>query len=266
MLAETPQARPSAPILEVFASVQGEGRFVGEPQVFLRLAGCPLRCSWCDTPHSWVLPEEPEQVDAPTAARRIEAAETGGPRTVSVTGGEPLLWPRFIAALAEELGDRRLHLETAGAHPDALLAVLEAVDHVSLDLKLPDDLDPPVEVRDPRADMDTLGQVLPPGEAAPRDSAEWAAVRRTNLELLADRDACAKVIVAGDRERAAFAPLLDDIAGLAPKLPVVLQPVTPTRRVGAPEPRLLMALADDALARGLRVRVLPQIHPALGIR
>jgi len=44
-----------APLIEVFSSIQGEGRYVGQPQVFLRLAGCPLRCRWCDTPRSWVV-------------------------------------------------------------------------------------------------------------------------------------------------------------------------------------------------------------------
>jgi len=46
------QATIAAPVLEVFASIQGEGAYVGEPQVFLRLRGCPLRCAWCDTPGS----------------------------------------------------------------------------------------------------------------------------------------------------------------------------------------------------------------------
>ena len=52
----TRQRNLSAPLLEVFASIQGEGHHVGEPQVFLRLAGCPLRCAWCDTPAALEVP------------------------------------------------------------------------------------------------------------------------------------------------------------------------------------------------------------------
>ena len=93
--------------MEVFASIQGEGLYVGEPQVFVRLFGCPLRCRWCDTPGSWHVPDEPTaRVALPEGARRqpawatpfqaatwVAGAEPGAPRTVSVTGGEPLLWP-----------------------------------------------------------------------------------------------------------------------------------------------------------------------------
>ncbi|MEM7519198.1 MAG: hypothetical protein AAF368_20015, partial [Planctomycetota bacterium] len=60
-----------APVLEVFASIQGVGSFVGEPQVFLRLRGCQLRCRYCDTPGSWELtPRDTARVVAPAGARR----------------------------------------------------------------------------------------------------------------------------------------------------------------------------------------------------
>src|SRR5262245_62838035 len=44
---------PKAPLIELFHSIQGEGRFVGVPMVFLRVATCPLRCLYCDTPYSY---------------------------------------------------------------------------------------------------------------------------------------------------------------------------------------------------------------------
>src|SRR5205085_3905874 len=103
-----------APVMEVFASIQGEGLYVGEPQVFLRLRGCPMRCRWCDTPGSWRVPAEATaRVDAARGPSRREAAwaspfqaacwiaeaEPGAQRTVSVTGGEPLLWPEFLVGL-----------------------------------------------------------------------------------------------------------------------------------------------------------------------
>jgi 7-carboxy-7-deazaguanine synthase len=247
-----------APVLEVFASLQGEGRFAGEPQVFVRLAGCPLRCRWCDTPGSWTVPAEARtRIAASQGTRRssgpaspfqvatwIAAVEPGEARTISLTGGEPLLWPGFVRGLRAFVGRRRIHLETAGAHPEALAAVLPAVDHVSLDLKLPADLAEPEEPAGAR-------------ERSPRDAAEWAAVRHRVLLLLRARDACGKLILAGDRDPESFLPLLDDVAALVPSLPLFVQPVTPMAGVPAPDATALDALVELALERGLSVRVMP---------
>jgi len=263
-----------APVLEVFASIQGEGRFVGEAQTFLRLAGCPLRCRWCDTPASWLLADEPlARVEAPSGRRReagwatpfqaatwIAAVEPGLPRTVSVTGGEPLLWPEFVRALKGFLGARRVHLETAGVHPRALARVLERVDHVSLDLKLFEDLDAPVELDG------ALGAEFDGArERVPSDARTFAAVRAEVLRLVRGRDACGKLIVAGGRAAAEFEPILADVLACAPELPLVLQPVTPLNGVRAPTPAVLGELCEAARERGLSVRVLPQIHRQLGI-
>jgi len=172
-----------APVIEVFASIQGEGLYAGRPQVLVRLAGCPLRCRWCDTPHSWVLPPaaaDPAGWSSPFAAvTRIAEADPTGRRAVSVTGGEPLLWPSFLRELATLLGARRLHLETAGADPAALEEVLDVVDHVSLDLKLPADLDAPVPV-----------EGAPRHVAAPRNEDEWAEARARRLRQDRRRGRC----------------------------------------------------------------------------
>ena len=245
---------PRAPLMEVFASIQGEGRYAGEPQVFLRLAGCPLRCTYCDTPASWALPRDPDWVTPFQAACHVREVEPGAARTVSVTGGEPLLWPGFVAALRTFLGPRRIHLETAGAHPAALERVLEHVDHVSLDLKAPEDLEPTVEIP-------AQGET----ERAPDGPPAWGTVRARVLPLLAGRDACAKVVVVGGTPAGAYDALLADVERLAPELPVVIQPATPVRGAAAPPQAELDAVLELALARGLEVRVLPQIHHRLGL-
>jgi len=255
-----------APVLEVFASLQGEGSYAGEPQVFVRLWGCPLRCRWCDTPGSWLLPAEPRArvaatggvkreegwAEAAEVARWIESVEPGRPRTISVTGGEPLLWPGFLRAMRKDSGARRIHLETAGAHPSALAEVLDCVDHVSLDLKLPADLDAPVPIAGAR-------------EPVPHGAAQWSAVRRRDLALVRGRDACGKLILAGGRRAEEFRAILDDVAELAPELPLFLQPVTPMNGVTAPSREAIGELVELALARSLSLRVVPQIHRLLGI-
>ena len=263
-----------APVLEVFASIQGEGRYVGEPQVFLRLRGCPMRCTWCDTPGSWDVPAAASaRVMTPDGPERhplwaspfhaitwIGSAEPRDPRTVSLTGGEPLIWPEFILGLRTMLGGRRLHLETAGGHPEALARVIDVIDHVSLDLKLPADLEAPVP-----SIFEGPDGVRSTSETAPNDLATWRIARRRCLTLVSGRDACAKIVVSGERSRDDYQELLEDVSGLAAATPVVLQPVTPLGGATAPSAELLNDLAEDARDLGLEVRVVPQVHRTLGI-
>ncbi len=98
-------------IAEVFYSVQGEGKLVGMPSVFVRTSGCNLRCKWCDTPYtSW----KPEGVARDVDSLVAEVMAFGA-RHVVVTGGEPMIAPEVVL-LTESLRARGLHItvETAG--------------------------------------------------------------------------------------------------------------------------------------------------------
>ena len=158
-----------APLVEVFASIQGEGRFVGRPTAFVRVAVCPLRCTYCDTPESYTATAEfPVRLGAPSGENNEERHEQNPvdgqraaelaltameqspfcghgrlPPMVSVTGGEPLLYPGFVRAVGEELHDAgvELLLETAALDARALADCVAAVDHVSADYKLPETLE-----------------------------------------------------------------------------------------------------------------------------
>lgn len=98
------------PIQERFVSLQGEGLLVGVPSSFVRVAGCNLRCTWCDSPAtSWT----PAGVQV--AIDELVAFCARGPRHVVLTGGEPLLFPG-VAALSQRLRAAGHHVtvETAG--------------------------------------------------------------------------------------------------------------------------------------------------------
>jgi 7-carboxy-7-deazaguanine synthase len=104
--------RPTLKIAEIFGSVQGEGLRQGEPSIFVRLAGCNLRCSFCDTKRAWQGGEDlpPEEI-----VERIRAIRGAFPASwVSLTGGEPFLQDlRPLAGLLKKEG-LKIQVETNG--------------------------------------------------------------------------------------------------------------------------------------------------------
>ena len=99
-------------IAEIFYSIQGEGRLVGVPSVFVRTSGCNLRCSWCDTPYTSWAPEGPA-MDIGEIMEK--SAEFTAARHVVLTGGEPMLAPGIVE-LSQRFRERGMHItvETAG--------------------------------------------------------------------------------------------------------------------------------------------------------
>ncbi len=131
-------------INEIFYSLQGEGLLAGVPSIFIRLAGCPLRCTWCDTKYAWdpaagddlsipeildrvdlIKPSPPESlkkniVNSAASAARPELVEGVSAvkescKFIVITGGEPMVNPQ-LPQLAAELKKLRTHvtIETAG--------------------------------------------------------------------------------------------------------------------------------------------------------
>jgi 7-carboxy-7-deazaguanine synthase len=96
-------------INEIFYSIQGESSFVGRPCVLVRLTGCQMRCSWCDSEHSFY------EGDWKTLEEILDEVAGHGCRLVEVTGGEPLLQPA-VFPLMSALCDRGFEvlLETGG--------------------------------------------------------------------------------------------------------------------------------------------------------
>jgi len=97
-------------VSELFYSLQGEGKLIGVPSVFVRASGCNLRCVWCDTPYaSW----EPEG-DQQSVAAIVDAIAKHPTAHVVLTGGEPMIMPDIVE-LCDALAERNYHItmETA---------------------------------------------------------------------------------------------------------------------------------------------------------
>lgn len=104
------------PMVEIFETVEGEGTRAGFPTVFVRLYGCDLRCTWCDTTYSYP-PEKAEFVM--TIADICRQVRSYASKHICLTGGEPLLYgdrsAELIEALLQDPALLDLHIETNGA-------------------------------------------------------------------------------------------------------------------------------------------------------
>lgn len=116
-------------VFEIYLSVQGESTHVGRPCVFVRLAACDLRCSWCDTPYAFTGGRKMSVDEVMAAVRAL------GCSLVELTGGEPLLQKDAIP-LMQRLRDEgyEVLVETGGHLP---IHDLPAGVHAIMDIKCP---------------------------------------------------------------------------------------------------------------------------------
>ena len=117
-------------VSEIFRSIQGEGRSQGLITTFVRLAGCNLDCSWCDTPYA---KEGGKEVPLEDVLRGVEFLPC---RRVCITGGEPLLQLDEVAALVKRLHGAGYHveIETNGTIDFSLL---QSHASICMDVKCP---------------------------------------------------------------------------------------------------------------------------------
>ncbi|MGQ9588624.1 MAG: radical SAM protein [Thermoplasmata archaeon] len=118
-------------IYSIFKSLQGEGLTIGAPTAFIRTSGCPLRCTYCDTPQAF---DKGEQMDLEAIMKKVGQLRC---RHVCLTGGEPLA-QKDAFKLVQKLLDEGYHvvIETSGALPLDELPCVENLT-ISMDIKCP---------------------------------------------------------------------------------------------------------------------------------
>jgi 7-carboxy-7-deazaguanine synthase len=101
------------PLVEEFFTLQGEGYHTGKPAYFIRLGGCDVGCSWCDSRFSW----NPDLHPIVATDTIIDNVVKSGTDSVVVTGGEPLMWNLDYICTGLKKKSIRTYLETSGAYP-----------------------------------------------------------------------------------------------------------------------------------------------------
>jgi 7-carboxy-7-deazaguanine synthase len=240
----------SAPLIEIFSSIQGEGPYVGCRQAFIRFHGCNLGCAYCDTlrqhpPQSCRIEIEPgrgqfRDLPNPLSLDQVCAVLRGWNErhphlchhSLSITGGEPLIHFRLLTEWLPVLREMLpIYLETNGSLPDELAEVVRHVDYISMDIKLPS----------------ATGQAPLPES------------NRKFLKLAVPHKTFVKVVVAEETPEQEIEDACLMVRDVYPAIPLILQPVT---RNGVPAVTASRLLQLQEFASGFLpdVRIIPQTH------
>lgn len=229
---------PTARISEIFSSMQGEGVYAGEPQIFVRFHGCNLSCIYCDTPSEGIS----EEKSLRSVLNKISDSNKDMLiRTVSLTGGEPLLYSNFLNILIPNLREKgyKIHLDTNGALPDKLKEVIDFVDVVAMDIKLP---------------------------SATGDRPLWDE-HREFLVISRLKDVFVKVVITSQTQESDFNKAVDLVEGIDHSIPFILQPASQFEDFNAvPKTSVLIKWQRSAASKLRDVRIIPQLHKIWGMR
>lgn len=245
-----------AHLFEVFSSIQGEGLYIGDRQIFVRFLMCNLSCAYCDSTDCLV-PQKTYRVEETPGKRDYKVYNNpasmdqilalidqfnktkGLHEHVSLTGGEPLLQVDFIKNLAPKIKERglKVYLETNGTMPERLSEIIGHVDTVAMDVKLP----------------------------SVSGTADLLTEHKKVLEIAFNAEVFVKIVFGKSSKPAEIENASKMISEVDPEIPLVLQPVTPTKEIKhGPLPEQSLLFQSIAKRHLKFVKVIPQIHKLLG--
>lgn len=241
-----------ASLLEISSNVQGEGPYVGYPMTFVRFFDCALSCKFCDTLHAVELsPYFHLEVPAGSGHFILKTNPASGPdltdylnlfpsKMISLTGGEPLQQAEFLRHFLPGIKTgRSILLETSGVFYSELERVIEHIDIVSMDIKLP-------SVTGMRGYWD--------------EHAKFLAMASTKKVYV-------KVVVSDSLKWEELQRAINLVRDIAPQTPFILQPVTPIRSsIKRPLEDALKKMYQASKDSLEDVQVIPQMHTLLGLR
>ncbi len=228
----------NAKIVEIFRSIQGEGPYAGEMQVFIRFFECNMHCTWCDTPQS--IGDGKREYLTYSAQELWQTIKplTHNAATVSVTGGEPLIQAEFLKEFLPIVRRHKLkvYLDTNGTLPGGLKKILPLVDTIAMDFKL----------------------------SSSTKERSYLAEHEAFAKIAKRKELFVKIVTTKQTQWADFKKALEIIKKTAPKTWVYIQPNYNELKTGVIDHCL--GLYEKAVDVYPRVKLFPQVHKIMGIQ
>ena len=231
-------------LYEIFTSVEGEGILFGTKTLFIRLAGCPFTCFYCDTKESLPL-DSGQEYSIEEAFKLIDKNLMDKTFKVNFTGGDPLIQHNSVAKLAEYVQSKKIptYLESSCFDSDRFRLVLPFIDIVKIEFKT--------------RDSDFV-------DSNHYDTLIENATKCLELSIDAKKTTYIKIVVSSKTTLDNFKPLVDKIFSKISKEDLQGFVIQPTFGIKEPSLSLLLEFYDTVYPHYNEVKVVPQLHKLIG--
>jgi organic radical activating enzyme len=243
---QTAQRVKEVRLNEIFTSIEGEGILFGTKTLFVRLSGCPLTCHWCDTPYALPM-ESGDSTSTDNAKLLIARNLQPNAYKVSFTGGEPLAQHEAVSELAafvKQLGVKT-YLESACYDSSRFAKVLPEIDICKIEFKL----------RDSRVVEERNYPTLLKNELA-----------CLRLAVSSRKITYIKVVVTNSSSLKEFQDLVLKIFKMVRSSDIAGFIIQPSHKIDEPPLETLFGFYDAVYPVYNDVRIVPQMHKAIGVR
>ncbi|MFB5636464.1 MAG: 7-carboxy-7-deazaguanine synthase QueE [Nitrosopumilus sp.] len=231
-------------LFEIFTSVEGEGILYGTKTLFVRLAGCPFTCFYCDTKESLPL-DSGIEYSIEDANKLIDSNLKNQTYKVNFTGGDPLIQHEAVALLAKHIQDKKIptYLESSCFDVDRFDHVLPFIDIVKIEFKTKDS-----GFVDLKHYEKLIGHTM----------------KCLQSSVKSKKTTYIKVVVSSKTQPDEFKKLVKEIFDIVSKDDIDGFIIQPTYGISEPSLDLLLELYDLVYPYYIDVKVVPQLHKFIG--
>jgi 7-carboxy-7-deazaguanine synthase len=231
-------------LFEIFTSVEGEGILYGTKTLFVRLAGCPFSCFYCDTKESLPL-DSGKEYDIQEACQLIDFNLKKQTYKVNFTGGDPLIQHEAVAELAKYVQSKKIptYLESSCFDSNKFDHVLPFMDIIKIEFKTKDS-----EFVDPKHHERLIEN----------------AMNCLKSSITENKTTYIKVVVSSNTNLDEFNKLVENIFNFVSKDQIDGFIIQPTYGIAEPSLDLLLNLYDIVFPYYIDVKVVPQLHKFIG--